>query len=146
MTWPSAPSTITRMSGSVPEGRITIRPRIPRRSSMARWSMAISGTSSIGFFGADRDVYKRLRVMFHYLFEFGERAAFTKHDGKHLERRKNAVARGAVIEENHVAGLFASEVIIVFAHLFDYVPVADRGPYQIARPGRATPLRTRGYS
>ena len=36
-----------------------------------------------------------------------------------------------MIEKDHVAGLFAPEIVTVLAHLFHDIPVAHRGPYEV---------------
>ena len=66
-----------------------------------------------------------LRIFDQALLEFAQRFAGLHHDAQNLQRGDDAVTRGRIVPENHVAALFAADVEIAFDHLLDHVTVAD---------------------
>ena len=105
----SLPSTITRMTGSVPDGRSTIRPLLPSRPSARRHGLL--DLRRLHRVDALRDphVLQHLRILRHRRGELGEAAAGLLHDRQHLQCADQRVAGRGVIQAQHVAGGLAAE-------------------------------------
>ena len=132
----SSPSPMTRITGSVPEGRID-------EAAMAVETLfgVLDGGADIGVFerfaALVADVLEHLRQRVEAVADLGYRLALLLHHRQHLQRGDEAVARGGVVRQDDVAGLLAAEVVAVLAHLLEHVAVADRG----AGKRDAEPLR-----
>ena len=123
----SVASTITRTSGSVPEGRTSTRPSSPSSSSTSRtrlqkavsprsWSAPPTATlrRTCGHPGEHRG-------------QLGERPPAPGHRVEEHDPGEGAVAGGGVIGEDHVPRLLAAEAEVALLQHVEHVAVADRG-------------------
>src|SRR5438105_2637446 len=101
-----SPSTITRSTGSVPEGRSSTRPRPLSERSASLCACLMPSC-------------------FAHFTPRGERAARFANRVQHLQRRDDAVAGGVLVEADEMAGVLAAELPALFAHQFQHVAVAD---------------------
>ena len=121
-----AASTITRTSGSVPEGRSRIRPESPSLSCSRATASASSGSSV-----RSRSTPGTLTSTCgsRVTTEASSRSddAGAGHPLQDLQRAQDAVAGGGVLAHDDVAGLLAAEGEPAVAHGLEHVAVADRG-------------------
>ena len=128
-------STITRTSGSVPEGRSRTRPRPPSSASSAATAAASDGSSSARVLSTSGDVDQHLGQPGHHR----RRATagpcpWPTIRCEHVQRGEDAVAGGGVLAHDDVAGLLAAERVAGGPHRLEHVAVADRGlPHADAR-------------
>ena len=94
----------------------------------------------MGFFSRDPDIEQHLREALEVARQLGEHALLAAHDGEHLERGDQAVARGVVVEEEDVARLLAAQVVAAAAHGLDHVAVADLRAHQAEPQALERPL------
>ena len=66
-----------------------------------------------------------LGISRHFRSKFGQFLAGLLDDVQKLQRRQHPVTGRVEIKKNNVAGLFAADIVAVFAHLFDDIAVAD---------------------
>ena len=66
-----------------------------------------------------------MRISRHFRSKFGQFLPGLLDDVQKLQRRQHPVTGRVEIKKNNVAGLFAADIVAVFAHLFDDVAVAD---------------------
>ncbi len=72
-------------------------------------------------------VNQRLRELRHNLNGFFDRLAAATNGSEELARRHQAIARGIVLEQNHMARLLAANGIAAFAHRLEHIAVAHLG-------------------
>ena len=72
-------------------------------------------------------VNQRLRELRHNLDSFFDRLAAATNGSEELARRHQAIARGIVLEQNHMARLLAANGIAAFAHRLEHIAVAHLG-------------------
>ena len=72
-------------------------------------------------------VDQRLREFRHNFDGLFDRLAAATNGSKELARRHQAVARGIVLEQNHMARLLATNGIAAFAHRLEHIAVAHLG-------------------
>ena len=124
----SSPSPMTRIPGSVPDGRMSSRPPPPRRSrppSMARMTSSrasVRRSTKRTFFSTCGSGSKRWHT------SDTERSRRFTHR-QHLQGRHEPVARGGIVGQDDVPGLLAADVEAVLAHVLQHVAVADRGAH-----------------
>ena len=122
----SAASTMTRTSGSVPDGRSSTRPESPSSASTSA-TAAASSRIVVEARGVDAlHVDQDLRQPVHHAGELGQRLP-APPPGDQVQPGEHAVAGGRVVEQDHVAGLLAAEAVAAGLHRLEHVPVADRG-------------------
>ncbi len=121
----SSPSTITRISGSVPDLRSSTRPRLP---SVASTSAVTAFTASffqrIAATGGVTHANQNLREHFSYR-RTADRAdhMITHHRRQNLQPRYNTVASGRFIQQNNVTRVFRADAP-AFLQFFQHVAVA----------------------
>ena len=76
------------------------------------------------------DVFEDLRQRIEQMADIADGALEFADHGQHLQGGDEAVARGGIIRQDHVAGLFAAEIVTVLAHMFEDVAIADGGAGQ----------------
>ena len=117
-------STITRTSGSVPEGRSSTRPRPSSAAASRSTASQTAAAPAIALAVGDLDVDQRLRQLLHRhrLGEVAPGELAHRH-----QRRGDAVAGGDEAGVDDVAGLLAAERPAALAQLVEDVAVADLG-------------------
>ena len=121
-------STITRTSGSVPEGRSRIRPASPSSASSSATAAASTASSSARALSTSGTLTstcgsrvitdgQRLRAL----------CPVVGHPLQHVQGGEDAVAGGGVLAHDHVAGLLAAEGVAGDPHRLEHVAVADLG-------------------
>ena len=80
-----------------------------------------------GTFFADFEIGDDLREAGPGLGEFGEGFTGLLEDAEDLEGGDEAIAGGAVIAEDHVAALFAAQIVAVAEHFIDDMFITDGG-------------------
>ena len=115
-------SASTRISGSVPDGRTSTRPRSPSSAfSLATSVRTGSGTSR----SLDRDVLLHLRVDGHHRRQLRKGVAAQR--AAQLERGGEPVAGDVVAEQDHVTRLLSAEHAALAVQRLEHVAVADIG-------------------
>ena len=134
---------MTRMTGSVPDGRITSRPAIAELflASIDRFLHAAILKRLAALIAHVRE---KLRHRLETLAHFADRTARRHDDRQHLQRRDEAVARRYVVGHDDMAGLFAADVEAVLAHVLDDVAVTDRRPGKRQAKALQVALEDRG--
>ena len=139
----SGASTITRTSGSVPEGRRSTRPR----PSSAAFSSSTASQTAVGAGEAlavgDLDVDQALGQLLHRR-GVGERRAAQLAHGQ--ERGGDPVAGGDDVGGDDVARLLAAELPLAAQHLVDHVAVADLGDRRPRSRPPSSPGGSRSWS
>ena len=120
-------STITRTTGSVPEGRNSTRPFSPSSASAAATAADQVPVAGGGFLVDALDVDQHLRKHRHGGGEFLEGLARGLDAGRDVQAGEHAVAGGGVVGEDHVSGLFPAEVVAPGAHALEHVAVPHAG-------------------
>ena len=117
---------MTRITGSVPDGRSTTRPRSPRRPSASRHGFL--DLRRLARIEALRDphVDHHLRKPRHPRGQLREAASGRLHDREHLQRADQPVAGRRLVEAQQVARGLAAEHAAVLAQHLQHVAVADR--------------------
>ena len=77
--------------------------------------------------GLDAHVLEHLRVEHDGRGQLAHGLFLIEHDLHELQARQDAVARGRVLGEDHVAGLLAADLVAVLDHVLVDVLVADLG-------------------
>ena len=72
-------------------------------------------------------VNQRLRELRHNFDGLFDRLAAATNGSEELARRHQAIARGIVLEQNHMARLLAANGIAAFAHRLEHIAVAHLG-------------------
>ena len=116
---------MTRISGSVPDARSTTRPRVAELRLGVVDRLANRRVRGRVDRLADLHVDEHLRELVHAGRELAERQARTLHDGEHLQRRHETVARRRAIEAEQMARRLAAENPAVLLEHLENVPVAD---------------------
>ena len=129
-----AASTITRTSGSVPEGRSRTRPVSPSSASASATAAASTKSSSARDLSTSGTLTSTCGSRVITDAELGERRAGGGHPVEDVQRGEDAVAGGRVPAHDHVAGLLAAEGEAGQLHRLEDVAVTHlRLPY--ADPG-----------
>jgi hypothetical protein len=118
---------MTRITGSVPDGRTTSRP----------WPLSRFGAGDrrlhLGIFerlaAAVAHVLEHLRQRLEAVADFRHRLVLFHHR-QHLQRGDKAVAGRGVVGQDDVAGRLAADIVAVLAHVLEHVAVADRRAHQ----------------
>ena len=142
----SSPSAMTRISGSVPDLRIT-QPAAPSsrcfgggdRGLDARRPRAASPPSKRTFLsscGSGSNWWSTSLAG----------SAVLDQRGEHLQRRDQPVAGRRMIGEDDVAGLLAADVEAALAHRLEHVAVADLGADQLEPVASRGSARGRGWT
>ncbi len=122
---------MTRITGSVPDGRMTSRPDLPSLDlpvvDRAAHRHVVERLAAI----LVADVLQDLRQRLEPLADLAHRLAALRHHREHLQRGDQAVAGGREIRQHDMARLLAADIVAVLAHLLDHVAVADRRAREI---------------
>ena len=123
----SRASTMTRTTGSVPDGRISTRPLAPssrstsaRRSASARFAVQSSP-------GLRRTLISVCGKRSTPASRSAERPARADDRLEHHQRADDAVAGRVAVEREQVARALAAELPAALQQLLEHVAVADRG-------------------
>ena len=121
---------MTRITGSVPERRITSRPA-PAEPGLAAGDRRLDRAAVEREGLAVAHAARTLRHRGEQAADFARRPSGLDDRGQNLQRRDQAVAGRRIIGEDDVARLLAAEIAAESAHLFDDIAVADRGAVQL---------------
>ena len=77
------------------------------------------------------DIEHRLRQAAHARGEIAQAPPALAHDRQHLQRRDQAVARGRLVEADHVPRSLAAENAVVLLQHGEHLPVANPGPAEL---------------
>ena len=117
---------MTRISGSVPDLRMTSRPRPSSSASAA----AMRFLNAVGLerlrAAVEADVLEQLRQRLELAQHLARRRLGFDQGGEHLEPCDQPVAGGRMVGEDDVARLLAADIAAALAHLLEHVAVADR--------------------
>ena len=123
----SVDSTITRTSGSVPDGRTSTRPSSPSSSSTSRTRLQNAASLRSGVGAVDRDVAQDLRHAVSTDVSSDSDRPRRAMVSRRNDAGEDAVAGGGVVGEDHVARLLAAEREVALLERVEHVAVADRG-------------------
>ena len=126
----SSPSAITRISGSVPDLRMTRRP-LPSSSASAAAIRLRTLSASSGLPAGEADVLEQLRQRLELVEQLARRRLGLDQRGEHLQRRDQAVAGRRMVGEDDVPRLLAADIVAARAHRLEHVAVADLGAQQL---------------
>ncbi len=132
----SSPSPMTRITGSVPDGR-TIRRPWPLRRCLG----VLDGGADLGVLerlaALVAHVLHHLRQRLEAVADLRHRLVLLLHHGQHLQRGEQAVAGRGVVGQDDVARRLAADIVAVLAHVLEHVAVADRRAHERdAEPAR----------
>ena len=130
----SSPSAITRISGSVPDLRITSRPRPPSSRLGRRRSRALTAIRLERRAAVEADVLEQLRHRLEQVQQLARRLARLDQRGEHLQPRDQPVAGRRMVGKDDVARLLAADIAALRAHRLEHIAVADLGAHAASRP------------
>ena len=133
-------STMTRTTGSVPDGRTSTRPSSPRSASASRHGRPERvGRVERGPV-VDPDVAEDLGQRLHYRGELGQRPVGARHHVDQHETDEGPVPGRRELAEDDVAGLLPSQDQAPLLERVQHVAVTDRGLDELdAAAGQRTP-------
>ena len=120
----SSPSPITRITGSVPDGRMIRRPLRPAAARRRRSRNHLGMFQRLAVLIAD--VLEDLRQRIETVADFRHRPVVLLDHRQNLQCGDEAVAGGGVVRQDDVAGRLAAEIVAVLAHMLEHVAVAHR--------------------
>ena len=126
----SSASAMTRISGSVPDGRMTRRPLVAEPVAGV-FDRRLDRRALQRLAAGEAHVLQELRHRLELAADFADRPVRPLDAGQHLQRRDQPVAGGREIRQHDMAGLFAADIQPMRAHVLDHVAVADLGAVKL---------------
>ena len=121
---------ITRMTGSVPDGRMTKRP-LPANSASACAMTAFTVSIVQRLAAREADIFQKLRNRFEQVQHLACGLARSTSSASTCSAATSAVAGRGVVEQDHMPRLLTAHIHPARAHFFKNIAVANLGAYQL---------------